>query len=730
MPDEPRLDKTLALHVQQQFNGICDSFEAAWKEGARPRIETFLTMSAGLPSTELLRELLLVELTYRCRLNERPVATEYDPRFPLDAALIRAVFSELGAPDGSRPDRVDETVDPLRDRRHPSPAAADSPKPAGANADRNLLLGILALQLNFIDRNQLAVAFDRWTSDKSKPLGEILVELASLDVAQRELLDTLVAEHLRKHGNDPEKSLAAIAPVGALRDDLQRLADPDVEASLVHVSMAPAFGSQAETSTWTAGASTSAGTRFRVLRRHARGGLGEVYVAEDQELHREVALKEIRERHAHEPVSRARFLLEAEVTGGLEHPNIVPVYGLGSYADGRPFYAMRFIKGDSLKDAIKRFHDADQAQRDLGERRLKLRELLGRFIDVCNAVEYAHSRGVLHRDLKPGNIMLGKYGETLVVDWGLAKALGHRGSANDSGERTLEPASASSSAETQMGSAIGTPQYMSPEQAEGRIDELGPRTDVYSLGATLYCLLAGRAPFPDPDVGTAVKQVSHGDFPPPRSIKHAVPMALQAVCLKAMALKPEERYTSARSLADDIEHWLADEAVSAYREPFSRRVNRWMRNHKGTTGALAAAAVVLLVTSAVGLTLGRRANERVRALEKADALCTVRADGVPYALDNLRPVGRLALGRLREQFVNPGADATQRLHASFGLADLGERPTDFLLDAIPTASSVECRNLVAALAHVKEAALPQLARRAELAADKARYAIVALHLGD
>ncbi|HEV3004483.1 MAG TPA: serine/threonine-protein kinase, partial [Pirellulales bacterium] len=733
MRDEARLDKTLALHVQQKFNGICDGFEAAWKEGARPRIEAFLTVSAGLPRAELLRELLLLELSYRCRLRERPVTTEYEPRFPLDAALIRAVFSEFRAPDNSLPEMVDETVDPLRDCRRPPSAPGGKPEPVRANADRNLLLGILALQLNFIDRNQLVAAFDRWTSDKSKPLGEILVEIAALDVAQRELLDALVVEHLRKHGNDPEKSLAAVAPVGTLRDDLQRLADSDVEASLARVAMAPDVGSQAATFPWTAGASTSSGTRFRVLRRHARGGLGEVYVAEDQELHREVALKEIREQHAHDSVSRARFLLEAEVTGGLEHPNIVPVYGLGSYADGRPFYAMRFVKGDSLKDAIKRFHDADQAQRDLGERRLKLRELLGRFIDVCNAVEYAHSRGILHRDLKPGNIMLGKYGETLVVDWGLAKALGQRGSANDSGERTLQPASAGGSAETQMGSAIGTPQYMSPEQAEGRIDELGPATDVYSLGATLYCLLAGRAPFPDAAVGTTVKQVSQGDFPPPQRIKRAVPMALQAVCLKAMSLKSEERYLSARSLADDVEHWLADEAVSVYREPLARRVNRWVRNHKGTTGAVAAAAIVLLVASAVGLTLGRRANERVRALEKADALCTVRADGVPFALDNLRPVGRLALERLREHFTNPQADATQRLHAAFGLADLGETPTDFLLDAIPAASGVECRNLVAALAHVKEAALSQLTRRVESAADaaeKARHAIVALHLGD
>jgi serine/threonine protein kinase len=160
-----------------------------------------------------------------------------------------------------------------------------------------------------------------------------------------------------------------------------------------------------------------------VLRPHARGGLGEVFVARDQELHREVALKEIQARHD-DPRSRSRFLLEAEVTGGLEHPGVVPVYGLGAYPDGRPFYAMRLIKGDSLKEAIGRFHQADVPGRDPGERRLALRGLLRRFVDVCNAVAYAHSRGVLHRDLKPSNVMLGPYGETLVVDWGLAKVVG------------------------------------------------------------------------------------------------------------------------------------------------------------------------------------------------------------------------------------------------------------------------------------------------------------------
>jgi serine/threonine-protein kinase len=303
--------------------------------------------------------------------------------------------------------------------------------------ERNLLLGILALQNGFADREGLLDGFNRWVAGgKERDLGTILVDRGHLRPEELALLEALVDRHVERFGGDPRRSLEVLSSIGPVRQDLSRLADADIRASLVHVSAARLGEEDPYRTVGQAslGESTSAGSRFRILRPHARGGLGQISVALDRELDRPVALKEIQDRHDDDPLSRARFLQEAEITGKLEHPGIIPVYGLGHDASGRPFYAMRFIHGDSLKEAIAAFHADVAHKRDAGARSLRLRELLRRFTDVCNSVAYAHSRGVLHRDLKPGNIMLGPYGETLLVDWGLAKTVEARPAEPSSGD--------------------------------------------------------------------------------------------------------------------------------------------------------------------------------------------------------------------------------------------------------------------------------------------------------
>lgn len=529
------------------------------------------------------------------------------------------------------------------------------------SADRNLLFGILALQMDFITREQLIAAMKGWVFDKKRSLGEILVSQKALDREHCILLDALVTQHIARHDNQPEKSLTAVRGYDEVRRDLADIADEEVQKSLGHGASAtdliPADpfatvmpdAAPARSRTELAAPSdpyatvipedersrsrtasghgsggggvlrpetgAGGGSRFRVVRPHARGGLGEVFVAQDEELNREVALKEIQDRAADNPESRVRFLLEAEITGGLEHPGIVPVYGLGTYPDGRPYYAMRFIRGESLKDAIDRFHNAAKVGMDPGQYALELRALLRRFVDVCNAIAYAHSRGVIHRDLKPGNIMLGKFGETLVVDWGLAKPLGEPlepGQSVPAGEGSLIPSSMSVASKTILGAAVGTPQYMSPEQASGSVDQLSPASDVYSLGATLYCILTGQTPFTDPEISVVLQRVKRGDFKKPSLLCPDVPRPLEAICIKAMAIMPADRYHSASLLANDIDHWLADEPVSAWPEPWTVRARRWIGRHATLVAGVASAVVVALVGLILATVLLTAANERER----------------------------------------------------------------------------------------------------------------------
>jgi tRNA A-37 threonylcarbamoyl transferase component Bud32 len=561
------------------------------------------------------------------------------------------------------------------------------------SADHNLLFGILALQNNFVSRDGLVEAMNAWVLARHRPLGELLRERGALGEVEHALLGAIVEHQLAKHRGDPARSLAALDPSSSVRSALAAVPDPEVQASLAGLA------------TLHSGATTdhvrrpgAEGLRYRVLRPHARGGLGEVFVAEDTELHREAALKEIQPQHADNPSSRGRFLLEAEVTGRLEHPGIVPVYGLGHYADGRPFYAMRFVKGDNLKHAIDRFHGSGASFSSV-----EFSRLLRRFLDVCNAVAYAHARGVLHRDLKPGNVMLGEYGETLVIDWGLAKVVGR--SEPKEGETTLRPSSGSDVVQTAAGSAIGTPSFMSPEQAEGRLEALGPATDVYSLGATLYCLLTGRPPVPDGPLAEVLEKVRRGDIPPAGQVRPGVPKALAAVCAKAMALQPGVRYASALALARDVERFLADEPVAAYREPLRVRAGRWVRRHQALTAALAAGVLVATLLGGAGALWserqrGRRQAEEALRRQEADAAASSAMGQARLLLEQARKEPLGDADRFREALA--AAEKARELARTGGASEEVEAEAMTLTEALKQEvdGAARDRTLLAALLEV------------------------------
>ncbi len=336
--------------------------------------------------------------------------------------------------------------------------------------------------------------------------------------------------------------------------------------------------------------------------------------ARDHQLGREVALKRLKEECVTQAAVRARFLREAWITGQLQHPGIVPVFELGTLPDlDEPFYTMRFIEGPTLSAAVAEFH-RKRSEGTTGP--LDLRKLLGSFVSACQVVAYAHSRRVIHRDLKGQNIVLGDYGEVIVLDWGLAKVVG--GALAKPGDDACEPRQmvvappAGVFDETIDGSVLGTPAYMPPEQALGRIDQLDERSDVYGMGAILYEILTGEPPFR----GTreeVLRQVVSDPPVRPRYKVHDVPEALEAICLKCLAKTPDDRYRSAAALADDIQRFLGGEPVSVHRETRRAKARRWASRHRTLVAATLATLFVATGSLAVATALLRMANSREAA---------------------------------------------------------------------------------------------------------------------
>jgi serine/threonine protein kinase len=313
------------------------------------------------------------------------------------------------------------------------------------------------------------------------------------------------------------------------------------------------------------------GTRYEVLQKIGQGGMGTVFLARDRELDRAVALKVLTTAPDNADAI-ARMVTEARITARLEHPSIVPVHDAGVLPDGRFYYAMKLVRG-------KRLDEQHHGRQELSER-------LQLFQKICDAVAFAHAHGFIHRDLKPQNIMLGPFGEVLVLDWGVAKQIGATPSRNDDGGKLP-------TAQTASGTVIGTPGYMAPEQARGDAN-LDESADVYALGAILYFLLSGRAPVHEsllPDSGKAVATV----VTPPCRFDPSIPRSLQAICLKALATDRTRRYRGASELSADVADFLAGRRVRAYPEGIVGAALRLGTKYRAVLALLMAYLVIRIV---------------------------------------------------------------------------------------------------------------------------------------
>ncbi len=322
----------------------------------------------------------------------------------------------------------------------------------------------------------------------------------------------------------------------------------------------------------------AARVRYAILGEAGRGGMATVHVARDLELMRNVALKQLADDLRGAGQARLRFLREVQVTAQLDHPYIVPVYGLEVAPGGAPAYAMKLVAGRTFADYLQETIDACEAGREPDEAH-SLPARIEHLLKVCEAVHYAHGKGVIHRDLKPANIMLGAHGETYVMDWGICRLFG-----GDDPDLAMDAvlSETGAGAQTEYGAVVGTPRYMSPEQAQGRSHELGPRSDQCALGLMLFELVTLSAPFEGDSPLEVMQNAAHGRRAALRHAYERRPIAapLRAIIERATRYEPEQRYGSVRELADDLRRYLHGEAVHALPDTSWQRAQRFVGRHR------------------------------------------------------------------------------------------------------------------------------------------------------
>ncbi len=351
-------------------------------------------------------------------------------------------------------------------------------------------------------------------------------------------------------------------------------------------------------------------THYALKKTLGAGAMGEIWLAQDTGLRRQVAYKRMHAHIATQKQALSRFLREMQITAQLDHPHIVPVYECELNPDGSLAYAMKLVRGRTLKDVLLEKRALLEKGQPITED-YTLQRLLEHFLSVCEAIHFAHSKGVIHRDLKPVNLMIGEFGEVYVMDWGIARRIGGFEAYENTGPDTL---SADTDVdETRVGQILGTPRYMSPQQAAGKNKELDGRSDQFALGLILFEVLTLRPAFQASNAVELIKKVLKVELQPFVAFKgeKQIPRELKAIALKALSKRPEDRYESTAALAKDIRRWQQGQAVSASPDNAWQRVTRWMGQHRQATLA-AAMAVLAGVMFSVGSAVYRQQAELAR----------------------------------------------------------------------------------------------------------------------
>jgi serine/threonine protein kinase len=518
------------------------------------------------------------------------------------------------------------------------------------SSDRNFLFALVAYQNGYVTMEQFFEASQVWNRDPKLDIGSILVERRFLEEVERFNIQGIVEDRLRRQGG-LDNSLSFVVENGSmpegqdLPEDWQKRIEQITNIIPEGMGSRRAMGAGRDLKDLNKPSSPSI-HRYVFRKPIGEGGQGIVWEVDDTELGRRIALKRVHPKHANDPLHSGMLIEESRNTGRLEHAGIVPVYDLGQDDEGNPFFTMQLIRGEKLSDWVKAIRYESLGRDSMVN---QIRPLLRHLIAACNTLQYAYDKcKVIHRDVKPENIMVNRYGETVVMDWGMGKAVEDTSQLDEASSMLFVPVSGTAGGvdKTLVGSVKGTLGYLSPEQALAMNMALDHRTDIYGLGATLYRILTGTVPHSGTNLQEALGRAKLNQFVRPRDRNSRVPRELEAICLKAMATLPSDRYQKATDMGQDLENWLVGEPISVVPDHLFRKSERWLRKHaKGVIASLlllglTAAALLWATVASVQKTQKLNiANSDLVAQqnitkESRDSLSFILDDVVGYIFDD------------------------------------------------------------------------------------------------